>query len=71
MLLALGVSAYVLTNRIGPRIMWASDACPDKAAVCGIIPLGILLGGIAGALVMGIGQRLIVKAFESNAEVEP
>ena len=69
-LTCLGVSAHILTKQIGPRIMWASDACPDEAGVCGILPLGILLGSIAGALVMGVGQRLISELFDSNVEVE-
>jgi len=50
---------YITLNKVGPRIMWASDACPEPGVTCGVMPAGALLSAFVGAVVtLGVGGAL-------------
>jgi hypothetical protein len=66
----LAVAVTIKTNQIGPRSLWASDACADPAHFCGQIPLAAPVSvGIAMALLwLGWGLLAVV---ESRGGVRP
>jgi len=42
----------------GPKILWTTDACYDKAIACGIMPLG-LVGIVAGVVAITFAAHLL------------
>jgi len=60
---------YITVNRIGPRVFWGSDVCPDKAGTCGVLPLGVVFSALVSALLIGVGMRLINEIAGEQREV--
>lgn len=50
LLVGVAVQSYILANRVGPRIMWESDACPSVDTFCGVIPLGTTIAVLAAVV---------------------
>jgi|GEM_PF-5582077 len=55
--LALGLTYAGSAHQVGPWWFWASDACPDSGAVCGMMPLGPVAASGIAALTIGVLSR--------------
>lgn len=59
----IGISLYVVANQLGPRWVWASDACPAPNEICGVMPLIIPASVIGTAVWIFVGTTVIKLAF--------
>lgn len=58
LLTATAFLVWVKTNRIGPRVFWASDVCPDPGTFCGVVPASVFVAALIGTLMAGVGIRV-------------
>lgn len=64
--ITLGLSAYTIGNRVGPPLMYGVDTFPESQMSGATLPLWIIVSALVGALVCGVGMRVINEAFESE-----
>ena len=60
----LALAVTIKINQIGPRSLWASDACADPAQFCGQIPLAapLSVGTAVALLLLGWGLLAVVES---------
>jgi hypothetical protein len=55
----LALAVAIKINQLGPRSMWASDACPEPSQLCGQIPLGAPLSVATAMGLLWLGWRVV------------
>jgi len=56
---ATALMLYTTANQIGPRIMWASDLCPQSNVSCGVMPVWTIVSAlVAGVVTLFVGGFL-------------
>jgi len=54
------VGMFLFLYRVGPRWVWASDACPSPEMVCGVVPAALPISAAAGGCV-GVAVLLLLR----------